>query len=131
MHHKLNLAHHRKQCNKTGGGRAVTPPPTPAGSSSPVVSLRKNINDPNQLTFVVENGRKSGVDKNVRVDGSDEMDGSLLYGIDELEARQIELLQIDRQIKIEQLNTVKDNRKFQAEYNAENFAISKKSVFSS
>ena len=30
-----------------------------------------------------------------------------------------ELLQVDRQIKIEQLNTVKDNRKFQAEYNAE------------
>ena len=30
-----------------------------------------------------------------------------------------ELLLIDRQIKIEQLNTVKDQRKFQAEYNAE------------
>ena len=116
----MNLAHHRKQCIKTGGGRAVTPPPTPAGSSSSVVSYRNNINDSNQLTFVVDNGRKSGVDKNVRVDGSDEMDGSLLYGIDELEARQIELLQIDRQIKIEQLNTVKDNKKFQAEYNAEN-----------
>ncbi len=31
----------------------------------------------------------------------------------------IELLQIDRQIKIKQLNTVEDNRKFQVEYNAE------------
>ncbi len=34
-----------------------------------------------------------------------------------------EPLQINRQIKFKQLNTVKDNRKFQAEYIAEKFAI--------
>ena len=90
MQDMLNLARHRKQSFKTGGGRAVTPPPTPAGSdlddedlerlpvvpvdiegadfslppdevfqgsSSPVVLYRKNPHEPNQLTFILENGR--------------------------------------------------------------------------
>ena len=108
MQDMLNLAHHRKQSFKTGGGRAVTPPPTPdgsdlddedlerlpvvaadiegadfslppdevfQGSSSPVVSYRKNPHEPNQLTFIIENGRKSaGVDEGV----NDEMNGSLM-----------------------------------------------------
>ncbi len=42
MQDKLNLARHRRQCFKTGGGRACTPPPTPAGSDLDDEDLKRN-----------------------------------------------------------------------------------------
>ena len=65
-----------------------------------------------RVNFINELGKKAKqISTNMLIKLAAEKDGN--------SSIRKELLLIDRQIKIEQLNTVKDQRKFQAEYNAE------------